>query len=212
MSAAPNSLQVWAKIAETYEQNKVWVFVGKRGTGKTTGMLSLAVMRKAKSLIYTESTDKIFDKFRKVAAHRIETFKKGIATVSLKQLPPEILMSENVSSEIRYILNYVSEQFSDGVLILDDVNHILSFNLNRSLRSVVLNTRHQRIDVFLSFHSLNEIPKFLYGHINYLVLYKTSVEPETKLKTIENYDEIRDLYEKIQKSEHKYSFGLVTIA
>lgn len=64
---------------------------------------------------------------------------------------------------------------SDSVIVFEEATIFLSNRgTNDDLRNILVRKRHTNVTVFLVFHSLRTVPRWIYDLSNFIVLFKTN--------------------------------------
>jgi hypothetical protein len=205
----------------TIPPNKVFCLVGEKGTGKTTAQFKIAYYRvrrdkrtgemlPVKSLFYTYSRDGLFENCASLDLKYIALDWQNVAVIDTKTVPEEYRKSRE--TETGYILEKM-ETFRNGNILIDDASGIFKFSTDWEFRNVLSNIRHNNNDIFFSFHSLNEIPVFMFTHIDYIILFKTNVKPDSrKLRNLGNFEKVLQAYDEVQTAKNPYFYGIVKLS
>ena len=190
--------------------NKVYVFVGNKGAGKTTAILDISDLRKSKRLIYSYAQDARFDSIQQVHPLKLHLIKKsGLYFLNISEETKKFKLR---GDHVDYCLGAIRDLYFDGAIILDDTTHIVRHQRKDSVLWLLNNTRHSEHDIFLSFHALNQVPNFIWDMADYLFLFQTTTFPKSEsLKNLAKYEEIVGLYETIQANKEPYKFGFMEL-
>jgi hypothetical protein len=217
MSDKPKDFAYWIP---RIEKHKVFVFVGAKKTGKTTKLLQFVKNRlyfdkagnrlPARSLWFTYSTDPVYDNFAPIDYRYIDKFSRGNPKLNVDIQDPKLKIKDTKEAINFYFQKL--QNFKNGTLVLDDAASLFGYGLNENFRKIMTNSRHSNIDTVLVFHSLDQIPKFIFASINYIVLFKTSFEPDkNRLKGLNNYPALMEAHDRAQKSPNKFYWEFVEI-
>ena len=157
--------------------SRIFAFIGKKGSGKTSGFLSLLTNKNS-------PFHKYFDNILLCSPSAPHDDK-------LKELYEELesegkyfdVLNEKSAEEIKntlIALNNISKRKSpQNLLILDDVTH--SFPTGRKpsqISGLLTNSRHLRTSIYIISHKYNSMPSLFRNQIDCLFLYKTNSKGE----------------------------------
>lgn len=72
---------------------------------------------------------------------------------------------------------------SDAVIVFEEATIFLNARgYNNKVINILVRARHTNNSIFLVFHSINSIPKYLFELCNKTVLFKTNDNPDTVLR------------------------------
>jgi hypothetical protein len=188
-------------------QAEITLFVGRRGTGKTTAMLNLLERprfadRPALFYAWEDAGDERILSYPLVQTAKLSEVKSG--------------RHRNKDTDTVGFLDAAHDRYRNGTLVLDDVGTILDLNRNGkmlALKRLLLRNRHIGLDVFLSFHDLAEVPTVVYRYgVNRLVLFNIPSDPKMWDSKIPDRVKIAAAWENLQKRlpNDPHAFEVVT--
>ncbi len=139
--------------------NYITLLVGKRGCGKTTTAIQLAVATGKRILVINTDNNDAYNSFPLVNIDSLHNWKgtKGICVTSEPLRALEIL---NTSQKNLFI-------------ICDDTQKYIGQTVEREAKIFMINHRMNNFDVVFMYHSLKFIPPYLAMQFNQIVLFKT---------------------------------------
>lgn len=186
--------------------SRIIAYIGKKGSGKTSGMLSLLTDKHSPYYRYFDNIilcspsaphdDKLKDLYDEVeeAGHYFD------------------ILNENTAMEIRDMLLALKEHSKrknpQTLLILDDVTH--SFPTGRkpsNISSLFTNSRHAACTIFVVSHKYNSMPSLFRNQLDCMYLYKTNSKGEmASLKHDLPFDEDVLEYNFKEATDEPYGF------
>lgn len=150
-------------------QSKMYIIVGKNGTGKTYFVRQFLQRSSRRALIMNPTNEDKWDEFEPIKADDGKEIKefKGI-----RQLKARLVFGD-MAPEYRRMLRLVWDKYENGVLVMDDCREMVEAKLSKEVGSVMRGFRQHNMDVFAMFHSINQVPPMVWDHVTYLVLFYT---------------------------------------
>lgn len=170
----------------TYRLNKNLLFVGRRGSGKTTIAYKLAVTA-GKKIIVIDTDDHPFYR------------EKGFKDITVEDLPK--WTSGNVriiTGDPQAALLALNEHCSNANIICEDAAKYIDANVGKKLKRFIIDHRKRNFDVFLMFHFLGDIPPYLAKQYDSMVLFKTGDNLEVSQNKFANWHLIAERANKIK--------------
>lgn len=88
----------------------------------------------------------------------------------------------------------------DSVIVFEEATIFLSNRgTNDDLRNILVRKRHTNVTVFLVFHSLRTVPRWIYDLSNYIILFKTN-DNEKLIETRFENELLTDCFLRVQKN------------
>lgn len=114
---------------------------------------------------------------------------------------------------IRYGELFTSQYPLNCLLVLDDSTNYAKFSAPDEIIQIINQRRHIGCDILMNYHSIEDVPRSIYGYANFLNLLKTgSSEKILKdLKKVPKGDEILRAYHYVQNSPKKHPNRIVTL-
>ena len=108
------------------------------------------------------------------------------------------------------VLKVLSTDLKNCLLGLDDASAYLTPQKDEFVQDMLVNLRHQGIDLIMSFHALADIPRFIYRMTNKFILFRTSEIWKDALVKIptEMVPEVEKGYKLLQKGPNKHALKI----
>lgn len=150
-------------------------YVGTTGTGKTTKCLEHAKRLGGRILVVVDNaTVQGWDDIKVMDPTQPGAFNfKGIRKILFDDWGPDIVWGN------------IHKFFRNGCLIADDCAMFIeaNWNHNKALKKVVIQHRHNSIDIFFVVHQFNDLPPKLWGYLKFLYIGKLmSIPQKTDIK------------------------------
>lgn len=166
--------------------NTATLIVGSNGTGKTTFLKKRIVKAKGKvcQIIVSCSNEDYSD-----IADNVMYFNSDLnAFFDRKGKETEIITNKKYTTVIlfeksSFVANGAYRSFSQLCiklselhncrLYVDDIRAVIDSKVSASLKSLFVIFRQNNVNLFVVYHSLNDVHKSLLTHFTYLVLFRT---------------------------------------
>lgn len=153
--------------------NKICIYVGKRGTGKTHFVKNLIPY-------FPQPKTLIVDVLDNPEWHTLETWdhpewaNKIIPVMPVEMIPRHLSGTyRTFSSDIEMLEEYIADYVRNTALIIEDCSRWFNSRLTRQQKNYLLNSKQTNCDVHLFFHTLSSIPPELVKYADYITLFKT---------------------------------------
>jgi ABC-type uncharacterized transport system ATPase subunit len=182
--------------------NKVTAILGRRGTGKTTYLKELIESYKTalpnqKVLILDTLDHPAYREIPLINENLLKRWKK-----------PAVYRM--YSSDTDNLLSEVEKHYNNGLLILEDASKYLRRQLSDDVRRFIFDSKQKNLDIIFLFHGFMAMPKELYSIIDNLVLFKTD-DPSFRKNAIMNYQEVKEVYDRVMQHPSPYYNETITI-
>jgi hypothetical protein len=178
--------------------NEIILLVGRRATGKTTFTKNLVKKIPMKTLLVDS-----FDH---------PDWREGFTDKSIDDLynwkSGNIRIYENDPQET---LTTAFNICSNCVIVLEDCKRYIEPSVQKWLRKGIIEHRNRNIDLFFQFHSLNDVPPYIAGMHNRIVLFKTNDNMEKRMDKFSNWANIYDAHERIMKHKTPWYNEVITL-
>lgn len=150
------------------------IIVGATGTGKTTFVKKLLVKVRNKQSLFVYDINQEYTDF----------------------YPEPLLSFDEFIKNMSKLSNSV-QVYEEATIFLD------ARSTNEYLRSVLVRKRHQNNYVFLNFHSLRQVPLWVYNLSTHITVFKTN-DSENLVKSRFQDDKLTEIFNSVQNSRQKY--------
>lgn len=189
---------------------KVFVIVGKRGTGKSTYTIELAKKIGKPIVVFTYATDKKNETFIPIAPDSIDKLEaKTIYKINDRKYRTTLKTREQA---IDAVLSDIYYRLRNATLIIDDASTILNYTRNQMMLNNLNEVRHKSLDIIVVFHGFNQIPKYLFDLMNYLVFFKTTATVDkSRAGQLDEYNKIIELQKQVNADPDPYAYEVLDI-
>ncbi len=148
--------------------NYIQLLVGKRGCGKTTTAIKLAIATGKRILVINTDNNDAYNSFELVPLDKLQKWKghKGIC----------------VTHEPLQALEILNQYQKNLFIICDDTQKYISQSVEKEARTFIINHRMNNFDVVFMYHSLKFVPPYLAMQFNQIILFKTLDSNMTELR------------------------------
>jgi GTPase SAR1 family protein len=151
--------------------SKAIIIVGATETGKTTFIKSMLKKVPDKQAFFIYDVNNEYSEF----------------------FPYPLIDTEEFLEKARYI--------KKGVFVFEEATIYLS---NRSsdenLRSILVRKRHDLNTIFLVFHSMRSVPRYIYELSNYIIIFKTNDSPDMTARELKD-DRLEVIMNRVKESK-----------
>ena len=168
------------------------------GTGKSYYVVNDIIPKCKNALILDIYAE---DKYKDFETVEIGNYTGGIRKISCEGKNMDLLFDK--------FINYVYD-LKNTCIVIEDCSLFLNSNVDSSFKTLLIKKRHKNINYVLLFHSLNQIPPFVFELSNYLVLSKTNDTPQ-KIWAKFGREDLNQLYETVKASSNSYERQVLKI-
>lgn len=178
--------------------NKIFIYVGKRGTGKTHFIKNLMDRFPQPKTLIVDVLDNA--EWRSMKTHDHPEWKnRQIPIIELEQIEYHQHGTYRAfHNEIEILESYIDQHVRDTSLIIEDCSRWFDAKLTKVQRRYLLNSKQTNCDIHLFFHTLVSVPKQLIAWGDYLTLFKTGEYSYDKKKFA--HPEFDTAFRKVLKS------------
>lgn len=173
--------------------NEIILVAGRRATGKTVFTKKLLPMYPLKKLIVD-----MFDH---------PDYSSYGPSLKLEQLPAWNKGKKDArifGYDFEEIMEVINKSVSNCVILFEDSRRYIQPNISISLRKLIIEHRNKNIDIIFQFHNLFDIPPYIAGMHNRLILFKTNDNMNKRLEKFSNWPEILVAHSDVM--EHKSNY------
>jgi uridine kinase len=165
--------------------NRLMLFVGQRGTGKTTLANNIAAATGKKIIVIDTDLHPFYTDYETITIEHLKTWEGEKCRV--------------IDESTDEVLQVLDRYQSNACVLMEDVPKYMGSNLNESEKRFVINMRKRNFDVIMMFHSLSDIPPYLCKNYNDLVIFKVDDNISVPQRKFNNWDKIRDVVVRVNK-------------
>ena len=182
------------------------LFIGAKGTGKSTlAMKTVAAYKKKALIISSNSYDALYKGLPTITPEKIIDYSRH-KTKSKVILP--------FTGEPKLIFSSIRDHFRNGLLFLDDSRYFLKAKLADEVEDILIAQRHFNIDMIIVAHSINKVPISIWPYATAVVLFYTNDSEEMIRREVPNREAIISVMKKLkseaQNNYHKsYAINLI---
>lgn len=186
----------------SYRINNVSTILGRRGSGKTTYARKLIEEYKLalpeQKILIADTLD--HPSYRDIPAIDLDLLQRWIN--------PNIYRIYGSNTD--EILYSIGEKLYNALVIFEDASKYLRASLNNDVRKFILDSKQKNLDLIFLFHGFAFVPPELFRLMDNIVIFKSD-SPEPRKNYIVAYDQVKEVYEKVMKSENPYEHATVRI-
>lgn len=175
--------------------NQVTAILGRRGSGKTTYILS--VIQEYKKA-HPEKRILIMDTLDHPAYKEIP-----VLTFDLIEKWKTPTIYRTFGSNTDEILNSISKHLNNCLIIFEDASKYIRKNLQKEVRNFIIDSKQKNLDLIFVFHGFSYVPPELFRLLDMITIFKTD-NPEYRKFEIVAYDEVKSTYDKVMRSKDPY--------
>lgn len=167
--------------------NKSYLCVGRKGTGKTTIAIKLAAATGKKICVIDTDDHPSYKDFPLYDAANLHKWKSGNIRI--------------VTSEPEHVLDLVNKNCSNAFIIIEDAAKIVTANVQRPVKSFIIDHRKRNFDILMMFHFLGDVPPYVAKQYDYMILFKTGDSLHVAQNKFANWHTIVTKLERILKNK-----------
>lgn len=139
--------------------NRMYLCVGRKGTGKTTIALKIAENSGKKICVIDTDDHPSYAHFPIVQEDKLSKWKGGNIRV--------------ITSEPERVLHILNKNQANAFIICEDAAKYISNNISQAVKSFIIDHRKRNFDLLLMFHFLADVPPYIAKQYDYMILFKT---------------------------------------
>ncbi len=161
--------------------SKCHIVVGATGTGKTTYVKDNLSKVPNKDSIIVYDVNNEYSEFYDYEFIDYKTFLKNLTTVK------------------------------NSVVVLEESTIFLGVRGDiEDIRNILVRKRHTKNYIFLCFHSLRSVPRYIYDMADYITVFKTNDTEKRVSQTFED-DRLTDIVRECKESDNKHIYKFLQI-
>jgi hypothetical protein len=181
--------------------------VGANQSGKTYHIRKKLIKysKNEKILVINCNSEPDYKEFQKI--ENIQDIKTADNGVYYYNIPDELF-----SMTPAKLSNFIMQeclQLSDLLLIIDDARILFSHNITMNSKRLAISYAQKRMNLVMSFHSLNDIPVQLMPHINEVHLFRTSTICD--IKNNKTFDFLKKVEKKVNKKNKVGYYNIIKL-
>lgn len=173
----------------TVRLNKCFLFVGRRGTGKTTLAREMAekMAKSSRRKIVIIDTDDhpSYADVEVITMEQLKTWNGTICRV--------------IESNIDQVLMILNQYQSNCIVMCEDASKYITANISKAVRSFLIDMRKRNFDVIIMFHFLSDVPPYLCKQYDHMILFKTGDNLQVTQNKFANWHTIVKKLQRILK-------------
>lgn len=188
-----------------YRYNLVNLILGRRGSGKTVylkgdpnlnipGLFPIYLNRDEKILIIDTFDHPSYRDVKTITPNNITNdWVKGVYRCFVH------------IDDIENLLDIVSENFSNGLIVFEDAHKHQYGKLSRSLMRLIGDSKQKNVDMIFMYHNWALVPKDLYRYLDYIEVFKTKDTPESRKNDMPGcYDEVMKQWRSVMQNPNPF--------
>lgn len=169
--------------------NEITLICGRRGTGKTTIQQNILMVNSKKTLVVDTFDHPSWQHFPIINIEQLKYWKNGNYRIILSNYTKDLIQ--------------ISNSVNNCNIVYEDAKKYFNHSLPQSVINAVIDSKQKNTDIYIMYHALSQIPKFLREMYDNLVLFKTKDSTEVYSK-FSNPHEIQQVHQRVMK--HKSNF------
>jgi hypothetical protein len=163
--------------------NKMYLAVGRKGTGKTT--IAQLIALKSKKNICVVDTDEhpSYNDYTLWKIADLDKWKHGNIKI--------------ITSEPEAALIAINKHCSNAFVILEDAAKYVNATVQRGVKSFIIDHRKRNIDLIIMFHFLGDVPPYVAKQYDSMLLFKTGDNLDNPQKKFANWHTISEKAKRI---------------
>jgi hypothetical protein len=188
---------------------KLGVAVGRKGVGKsftTFAMLDSYVKGnpkkgvKGRRVLIFDVNDE-YDTIRSIAVKDLIRFSIH-PQIEIRRVRPYNANGTKMGlRDISDTLGVILQNFSNGLLLIEDINKYVSDSLPNDLVGKICTNRHVDLDIIMHFQSIGRIVPKIWQNLNWIRFHKITDSTEKHREKLDDYFEVLNMAESIVNAE-----------
>lgn len=193
------------KVMRESEKYPVGVLVGQRDTGKTTFMKGdtklnipgyvkqkmAEVKLKGVIIVDTMRARESYLEVKKI--DHPQQYKSGAVHL--------IVNAKNAEEMVQWIVDNVTDTF---ILLEDAVKVVPDRIKGTAYDALIVDSKNIRCPFWSMWHTWMDVPKGFYSKMDLIEIFKIKQHPSVRRNDITNYEEVLEVYKKVQKNKSPF--------
>lgn len=173
--------------------NEITLIVGRRGTGKTTAQRKILMENRKKSLVVDTFPHPSWSDHPIVEIDKLKYWKAGNY---------RIILGSN-ESDFETDLVKIGQYANNCNIVFEDARKYFSHSVPKQVERIIIDSKQKNVDVYIMYHSLSQVPKYLREMYDNLILFKTGDAPDV-YRRFSNYAEIEAVHSRVMAHQSNY--------
>jgi len=188
---------------------KLGVAVGRKGVGKsyTTIQMLESYVRgnhakgvKGRRVLIFDVNDE-YDTIKSISIRDLIRFSIH-PNIEIRRVRPYNLNGTKMGlRDISDTLGIILQNFSNGLLLIEDINKYVSDSLPNDLVGKICTNRHVDLDIIMHFQSIGRITPKIWQNLNWIRFHKITDTTEKHKEKLDDYYEVLQLAESVVNAE-----------
>lgn len=176
------------------------ILIGTNGTGKTTFIKRNFVEKSKRRVLIIDPRckERAWHQYKRLDLEdltQLRTF-KGIR-----------LADANES----YHIALIEENYTNGVLVMDDFSFYIENNMPQSLRQLLIRRRQSGLDIFAMTHGFTDVPPKFVKYLTHFIVFKTLDSPRAHRDKIGNFDEFIKVVHTVNADPDPHAYRIIDL-
>lgn len=167
-------------------QTQGYMVVGATGSGKSTWLAQRVRKYQGNVIVYKHLSNIDDAAFAFLPLKTTSNWRQGAKPTQ----PVKCRIGGMQGKEYTAFLKWVTENYRNGALIIDDATIFERDRLSKELNFLLTMKRHLGLDIFMVYHGLTLQPIEQFLLCRYLILFNTTDNVKYKMSKIPRYDEV----------------------
>jgi tRNA A37 threonylcarbamoyladenosine biosynthesis protein TsaE len=177
--------------------NKIILFAGRRGCGKTTLAKKLLAKSKKKILVVDSFDHPDYRDFKEMKIDKLPLWKNGNYRI--------------FDNDPYNTLEIAANNCYDCTMVLEDARRYIEPSVQKPIKQLIVEHRNRNIDIVMMFHSLKDIPPYICSMHNDIVLFKTNDNVAQCLTKFSNWNDIVKAHNLLMKSNNNFISSIINL-
>lgn len=139
--------------------NRCILAIGRKGTGKSTIARRIAEVSRKKTLVLDTDDHPDYAAFELWDPANLHKWKTGNIRIITSE--PEIALQE------------INRKASNAFVICEDAAKYINANIQKEVKSFIIDHRKRNFDLLMMFHFLADVPPYVAKQYDFMLLFKT---------------------------------------
>ena len=195
----------------TERTTKLYIVLGFNGTGKTTlikKLFSNALNQPNRRGLVITPDDREWLSVPLVCDRFPERISRYVGARRMIFNQPSI--SEQNKGQ-KNSIEYASDCFSNGMLVLDDCRSYLSSNTSSEVHNLLIRRRQKSIDIIVAGHGFTEVPPKFFTFADKIILFKTKDNIHKRKDVLRDFDKMLEAQQRVNEKalSNPYYFEII---
>lgn len=169
--------------------NEITVITGRRGTGKTTLQQKILAVNPKKTLVVDTFDHPSWSSYPIISIENLKHWRSGNYRVILSNYTEDLIL--------------ISKYSNNCNIVYEDAKKYFTSSIPQSVVNAIIDSKQKNTDIYMMYHALSQIPKFLREMYDNLIIFKTK-DGSDVYSRFSNAKELEEVHQRVMNNESQF--------